>query len=100
MAMTTMKKLFGAGIVTSGLLLLLTGTGLADVSGWGGGDCRALAGGDASYCTTDDCKGIVKHDKSYCRTDFCKGVASGDASYCNSDATCKAIAKRDKSYCR
>ncbi len=93
------EEALGAGIVTSSLLCLLTGTGLADISGWGGGDCRALAGGDSSYCTTDDCKGIVKHDSSYCKTDDCKAWAKGDSSYCTTD-DCKGIVKHDKSYCR
>jgi hypothetical protein len=97
--MRTFAKLLCAAATTVGLLSLFAGQGLADVTMWGSGDCKALAEGDSSYCTTDDCKGIVKKDSSYCKSDFCKGVARMDASYCGSDSVCKAIAKKDKSYC-
>ena len=58
---TSVKFLCALG-TTAGLLGLLTADGLADVTRWGSGDCKALASGDSSYCTTDDCKGIVKAD--------------------------------------
>jgi hypothetical protein len=47
---------------------LLSGVSTAgDLTEWAGGDCKALAKGDPSYCRTDNCKAIVKKDASYCR---------------------------------
>jgi len=93
----TMRGLLFAAIVASALCL--TSTAMAELTEWGSDDCKAIAGGDPSYCRTDDCKGIVKKDASYCRSDDCKGMAKGDPSYCRNE-NCKAIVKKDKSYCR
>ncbi|HSA23603.1 MAG TPA: hypothetical protein P5076_19235 [Myxococcota bacterium] len=54
--------------ILAAVVLGIAATALAaDLANWGGDDCKAIARGDASYCTTDDCKGIVKKDASYCR---------------------------------
>ena len=74
---------------------------------------KALASGDASYCSTSECKGIVKRDASYCNSGDCKGWArmdpellrllglqrhcKKDKSYCQTNF-CKGIASGDASY--
>jgi hypothetical protein len=57
-----MRKMIWPVVVS--LALASLAVAWADVTDWGGDDCRALASGDASYCKTDDCKGIAKRDKS------------------------------------
>ena len=97
-----MKK----GIVFGFLVLVLGISVLVFASSWpkdyiaklSSGDCKAIASGDRSWCTTDDCKGIVSNDRSWCKTDDCKGVATKDRSWCRS-GLCKAWASKDRSWC-
>ena len=52
----------------------------ADITRWSSGDCKAIASGDHSYCTTEECKGVVRRDASYCSSNDCKGWARMDYS--------------------
>ena len=68
------------------------------ISSLSSGDCKGIATGDRSWCTTRDCKGIASGDRSWCESRDCKGVASGDRSWCESKL-CKAWASKDRSWC-
>ena len=68
------------------------------VSSLSSGDCKGIATGDRSWCTTRDCKGIASGDRSWCESRDCKGVTTGDRSWCESKL-CKAWATKDRSWC-
>ncbi len=65
--MRKLLMLAAVGVALAGLILAGLAVAYASIADWSGGDCPAIASGDASYCQTDDCKGIVKRDKSYCQ---------------------------------
>jgi hypothetical protein len=45
------------------VVFVLAGVAIAraDLTDWGGDDCKGIATGDASYCRSDNCKAIAKH---------------------------------------
>lgn len=63
-----------------------------------GNDCRGIASGDKSWCSSNFCRGIASHDKSWCDDSECRGIASGEKSWC-SGSLCRAWASHDKSWC-
>ena len=75
------------GNYTSAMIPLLSGS-----------ECRGIASGDKSWCSTNLCRAIASGDKSWCDDNECRGIASGDKSWCNT-AQCRAIASHDKSWC-
>ncbi|HNO26416.1 MAG TPA: hypothetical protein PKK94_25775, partial [Leptospiraceae bacterium] len=65
-----MKKLLLSLLFICAPLIASDFDSVSDISS---GDCKGIASGDKSWCTTNDCKGIASKDKSWCKSSDCKG---------------------------